>query len=126
MGFFNKINDFFNNKKEALEGKVDEIKVGIAKDKYAYFCGTNELVDNYRLSYNRSFCNFLNKNYDGNKLHNYFMTYEISLKNMGMKNVDNRRCKFLDCLTFYDGERFYRFYGYSEGYLAYRKRGDNI
>ena len=91
MGFFNKINDFFNNKKEALEGKVDEIKVGIAKDKYAYFCGTNELVDNYRLSYNRSFCNFLNKNYDGNKLHNYFMTYEISLKNMGMKNVDNSK-----------------------------------
>ena len=43
-----------------------------------------------------------------------------------MKNVDNRRCKFLDCLTFYDGENFYRFYGYSEGYLAYRKRGDNM
>lgn len=91
MGLFDKINDFFNNKKQALEGKIDEIKVEKAKDKYAYFCGIDELHDNYRMSYNSSFCNFLNKNYDGNKLHQYFMTYEIDLKNMGVKCVDNSK-----------------------------------
>lgn len=28
-----------------------------------------------------------------------------------MKNVEQRSCHFLDCLTFYDGEDFYIFYG---------------
>ena len=32
-----------------------------------------------------------------------------------MKNVQNRNCRFLDCLTFYDGSEFYTFYGVSEG-----------
>ena len=43
-----------------------------------------------------------------------------------MKDVQDRRCKFLDCLTFYDGENFYRFYGYSEGIISYDKRGDHM
>ena len=29
-----------------------------------------------------------------------------------MKNETNRACKFVDCLTFYDGNEFYTFYGY--------------
>ena len=87
MGFFDKINDFFNIKKQKIKNKVEEIKVETAKDKYAYFCGIDELTDNYRLTYNSSFCNFLNKNYDGNKLHQYFMTYEINLENMGLKKL---------------------------------------
>ena len=43
-----------------------------------------------------------------------------------MKDVKNRKSKFLDCLTFYDGVDFYRFYGISEGTIAYEKRGNNI
>ena len=43
---------------------------------------------------------------------------------MTMKNETNRNCKFIDCLTFYDGNEFYTFYGISEGTLAYEKRGE--
>ena len=43
-----------------------------------------------------------------------------------MKDVKNRRCWFMDCLTFYDGEEFYSFTGSSEGTLAYEKRGNNM
>ena len=41
-----------------------------------------------------------------------------------MKDVKARECKFLDCLTFYDGIEFYQFYGISEGTLSYEKRGE--
>jgi len=40
-----------------------------------------------------------------------------------MKYKENRNCKFLDCLTFYDGEEFYTFYGESKGTLSITKRG---
>ena len=43
-----------------------------------------------------------------------------------MKDVKNRSCRFMDCLTFYDGVDFYRFYGISEGTISYEKRGDHI
>ena len=43
-----------------------------------------------------------------------------------MKNVQNRNCRFLDCLTFYDGSEFYTFYGVSEGTLSFSKRGSDI
>lgn len=43
-----------------------------------------------------------------------------------MKNVQNRNCRFLDCLTFYDGNEFYTFYGVSEGTLSLSKRGNDI
>lgn len=43
-----------------------------------------------------------------------------------MENVKNRKCKFVDCLTFYDGKEFYTFYGVCEGTLAKEKRGENI
>ena len=35
----------------------------------------------------------------------------------------NRTCRFIDCLTFYDGNKFYQFYGISEGILSYQKKG---
>ena len=35
-----------------------------------------------------------------------------------MKDVTNRACKFIDCLTFYDGNDFYTFYGESKGTLS--------
>ena len=41
-----------------------------------------------------------------------------------MKNETNRNCKFVDCLTFYDGNDFYTFYGISHGSLSYSKKGN--
>jgi len=40
-----------------------------------------------------------------------------------MKDVKDRSCCFLDCLTFYDGTEFFTFYGINEGTLTYEKRG---
>ena len=40
-----------------------------------------------------------------------------------MKGIINRTCRFIDCLTFYDGDNFYTFYGISEGTLATTKKG---
>ena len=40
-----------------------------------------------------------------------------------LKDVKDRRCQFLDCLTFYDGVEFYCFYGKDEGTITYEKRG---
>lgn len=41
-----------------------------------------------------------------------------------MKNVSNRTCRFVDCLTFYDGDEFYTFYGVSIGTLSLEPRGN--
>lgn len=43
-----------------------------------------------------------------------------------MKNKSNRACKFVDCLTFYDGQKFYTFYGVSSGTLAFSRKGNSI
>ena len=43
-----------------------------------------------------------------------------------MKNESNRNCKFIDCLTFYDGNDFYTFYGESEGTLALEPKGKKL
>ena len=43
-----------------------------------------------------------------------------------MKNQSNRTCRFVDCLTFYDGNEFYTFYGVSNGTLAFSKKGNPI
>lgn len=40
-----------------------------------------------------------------------------------MRGIDDRECRFVDCLTYYDGIDFKTFFGFSEGTLAYRKRG---
>lgn len=43
-----------------------------------------------------------------------------------MKDVTNRACQFVDCLTFYDGDEFHTFYGVCKGTLSFSKRGDSI
>lgn len=40
-----------------------------------------------------------------------------------MRDVKNRECYFLDCLTVYDGENYYQFYGKSEGTISEVVRG---
>lgn len=41
-----------------------------------------------------------------------------------VKDITDRSCSFIDCLTFYDGIEFYTFYGESKGVLSYEKKGD--
>ena len=41
-----------------------------------------------------------------------------------MKGVENRRCRFLDCLTFYNGKEFRQFTGESAGVLSEAIRGN--
>jgi len=43
-----------------------------------------------------------------------------------MRKVENRACQFVDCLTFYDGEDFYTFYGVSKGTLSFESRGNQM
>lgn len=43
-----------------------------------------------------------------------------------MKNKKDRTCKFVDCLTFYDGNEFYTFFGESCGTLAFSKKGNLV
>lgn len=40
-----------------------------------------------------------------------------------MKNISERGCYFLDCLTFYDGNDYFQFFGISSGTLSYESRG---
>ncbi len=39
-----------------------------------------------------------------------------------MKNVQNRNCYFLDCLTFFDGKDYFQFFGVSKGTLSHEIR----
>ena len=41
-----------------------------------------------------------------------------------MKDVENRKCYFLDCLTFYDGEEYHQFFGISKGTLSEKIKGE--
>ena len=39
------------------------------------------------------------------------------------KDVSDRGCYFLDCLTFFDGNEYYQFFGFSRGFLSNELRG---
>lgn len=43
-----------------------------------------------------------------------------------MKNKDNRKCYFLDCLTFFDGFDYYQFFGISKGILSKEIKGNDL
>lgn len=40
-----------------------------------------------------------------------------------MKNTSNRNCYFLDCLTFFDGNEYYQFFGINKGTLSNEMKG---
>ena len=40
-----------------------------------------------------------------------------------MKDVTDRKCYFMDCLTYFDGVEYYQFYGISKGSLSYELKG---
>lgn len=41
-----------------------------------------------------------------------------------MKQIENRNCYFLDCLTFFDGKDYFQFFGVSNGTLSHEIRGE--
>lgn len=41
-----------------------------------------------------------------------------------MKEVNDRSCYFLDCLTFFDGKDYFQFFGVSKGILSHEIRGE--
>ncbi len=43
-----------------------------------------------------------------------------------MKDVEERACRFIDVLTFYDGIDYYVFYDVNEGYLSKEIKGENM
>ncbi len=42
-----------------------------------------------------------------------------------MENINDRGCYFMDCLTYYDGNEYFQFFGRSYGTLSKEKRGIN-
>ena len=40
-----------------------------------------------------------------------------------IEDVTDRSCYFLDCLTFFDGNEYYQFFGISRGFLSNELRG---
>lgn len=43
-----------------------------------------------------------------------------------MKDVKNRNCYFLDCLTYFDGTNYYQFFGRNDGVLSKEIRGSEL
>ncbi len=43
-----------------------------------------------------------------------------------MEKVEDRTACFLDCVTFYDGNEFYTFYGECEGTISYEQKGNHM
>lgn len=64
-----------------------------------------------------------NPNYPGALVKRSGISSNIDKLLLTMKDVKNRNCKFIDCLTFYDGDEYYTFYGESTGTLSKTKRG---
>lgn len=42
-----------------------------------------------------------------------------------MSRKKNRKCKFIECLSYYDGNNIYQFMGSHEGYLSNKKLGND-
>lgn len=64
-----------------------------------------------------------NPGYPGAFVKRSGISSDIDLLLETMKDVNNRNCYFLDCLTFYDGNNYYQFFGKSDGILSYQKKG---
>jgi len=51
------------------------------------------------------------------------IAYNVEALLKTMEGVENRSCKFVDCLTFYDGKIFSQFFHESPGMLSHEIRG---
>lgn len=67
-----------------------------------------------------------NPNYPGAFVKRSGISTDIKKLLNKLKNTQDRRAYFLDCLTFYDGKDYYTFFGKSEGTISYEIKGDNI
>ncbi len=65
-----------------------------------------------------------NPNYPGAFVKRSGVSSDVNKLLNTMKNVENRNCYFLDCLTFYDGKKFSQFFGKSSGILSSELRGE--
>ena len=64
-----------------------------------------------------------NPNYPGAFVHRSGLSKNIDKLLIDMKDVSDRGCQFLDCLTYYDGVTLLQFNGINKGVLTYEKRG---
>lgn len=64
-----------------------------------------------------------NPGYPGSFVRRSGISENIDMLLETMKEVNDRRCVFLDCLAFYDGENVYTFFGRDEGEIIKEKRG---
>ena len=64
-----------------------------------------------------------NPGYPGAFVKRTGISSNIDLLLDNMKDIVERSCYFLDCLTFFDGEEYYQFLGISRGFLANELRG---
>ena len=67
-----------------------------------------------------------NPNYPGAFVKRSGVANDIEKLLEDMKDVEDRYCYFLNCLTFYDGNEFYQFYGKSEGTLSKEIKGIDL
>lgn len=65
-----------------------------------------------------------NPNYPGAFVKRSGISTNIDTLLKTMKDVENRNCYFLDCLTFYDGETYKQFFGVCRGVLSKEIRGE--
>ena len=64
------------------------------------------------------------KNYPGTLVKRSGVSSNIEKLLEDMKQVDNRFCYFISCVTYYDGDTLQQFKEYSNGYLSKEKRGN--
>ena len=63
------------------------------------------------------------KNFPGTLVKRSGISNNIELLLKTMADQTNRKCYFISCVTYYDGEEYYQFKSYSYGVLATEKRG---
>ena len=67
-----------------------------------------------------------NPNYPGAFVKRSGVASNISKLIEDMKDVDDRYCYFLNCLTYYDGKEFVHFFGKNEGQLSKEIKGVDL
>ena len=107
---------------EPLINDIKYISMEKAKEAYKHVNGPVFVIDSG--FYIRSYPN--NSNYPGAFVKRSGVANDVQKLLDDMKDVDDRFCYFLDCLTYYDGDEFYQFFGKTEGNLSYTQKGNNI
>ena len=67
-----------------------------------------------------------NPNYPGAFVKRSGVSSNIEKLLEDMKDVEDRYCYFLNCLTFYDGKDYYHFFDKTEGTLSKEIKGDTL